>query len=331
MMSTKIQKKLALFAGNTQTIKKEFPWQRALTKRLAALLYAQEGKPIDCEAIQQCHALIKQNTGTFSKFRGNMALCVAALLSLASNPQELLSKTLKVHDLLKNAKFRASDFLVVAAYEIAKQSNPADYMNVTNRTRAFYDGMKANRFFSTGQDDYIFAAMLGLSDLDVAAGTERVELLYNRLKGEFRNKNSVQALSQVLVLDGSDDVVVWRALALRDALRAQKIRLDKAHNLSSLGVLALFPVDIDTIVRDINEAQVTLRAQKGFGAMSVSSQEILLFAAALLADEYARNVKDGVLTAALSTSIVNIIIAQQVAIIAAISASSAAAAAASSS
>ena len=320
-----MQNKLSLFVNNTQTIKKGFAWHNALTKRLAALLYARENKTIDYESIKNCHTLIKQNTGVFSMFRGNMALCVAALLSLSPDPRNLFDETLKVYDLLKSAKFFASDYLVISAYEIAAQTKPADYQNAVNRMRAFYDGMKAQHFFLTGQDDYIFAAMLGLSDLDAAAGIKRIAQLQERLKGEFWNKNSVQSLSQVLVLGGSDDKTVDRVLALRDALKDQNIRLDRTYTLPSLGVLALLPVEIGVIVRDINEAQRSLRAQKGFGIWSVTKQELLLLAAAVLAGNYAESTKDGVLTAVLSTSITNIIIAQQVAMLAAISASSAAA------
>ncbi len=320
------QNKLELFADNVQIIKKEFAWQNTLTKRLAALLYAQEGKTVDCEAIRQCHALIKQNTGAFSTFRGNMALCVATMLSLSPNSQEVFSETLKVYDLLKDAKLHASDFLVVAAYQIATQFDASDYSNVVTRTRSFYDGMKAHHFFYTGQDDYIFAAMLGLSDLEVETGAELIEQRYSQLKGEFWDKNSVQALAQVLVLGHSDDNVVGRVLLLRDALREQKIKLDKTYTLPVLGILALLPVEIDTIVRDISAAQDTLRAQKGFGALSVTTQELLLFAASIIAGDYSENIKDGILTATISTSITNIIIAQQAAMIAAISASSVAAA-----
>ena len=43
-MSDAIKNKLILFADNTQLIKKEFAWHGALTVRLAAFLYAQEGK-----------------------------------------------------------------------------------------------------------------------------------------------------------------------------------------------------------------------------------------------------------------------------------------------
>lgn len=329
-MNYSAKNKLDIFSNNVQKINKEFFWQNTLTKRLAALLYAQEGKSIDCEAIRQCHDMIKQNTSVFSTFRGNMTLCVAALLSLSPNPQEVFSETLKVYDLLKGEKLYASDFLVIAAYQIAAHSDASNHRNVVSRTRSFYDGMKARHFFYTGKDDYIFSAMLGLSDLDIMIGTERIEQLHIRLKGEFWDKNSVQALAQVLVLGDSNDSIANHVLALRDKFRTYNIKLDKTYTLPVLGVLALLQVEIDTIVRDIVVAQDTLRAQKGFGPFSVNTQEILLFAASIVAGDYAENVKDGVLTATLSTSISNII-AQQAAMIAAISASSAAAASSSSS
>ena len=330
-MTYQAQNKMTLFAENAQLIKKEFALQNSLTKRLAALLYAQAGKTIDCEAIRQCHTLIKQSTGIFSVFRGDMALCVAALLSLNPRPQEVFDEALKVYDLLKGVKLRASDFLAVAAYQIAALSEPSEYENVVTRTRAFYDSMKAHHFFLTGQDDYVFAAMLGLTDLNTETGSAQIEQLYIRLKDEFWANNSVQALAQVLVLGGSDGNAESRVLTLRDALRAQKIKLDKTYTLPVLGILALLPVEIDTIVRDLDEAQADLRAKKGFGSLSLSTQELLLFAASLVAGDYAQDTRDGVLTAALSTSITNIIIAQHAAMIAAISASSAAASASSAS
>ena len=133
-----------------------------------------------------------------------------------------------------------------------------------------------------------------------------------------------------MVLGESDDSISDRVLVLRDTLRVQKIKLDKAYTLPVLGILALLPVEIETIARDIGKAQDTLRAKKGFGSLSVTTQELLLFAASIVASDYTESVKDGVLTATLSTSISNIIIAQQAAMIAGISASTAAAASSSS-
>ncbi|MDR1565551.1 MAG: DUF4003 domain-containing protein [Oscillospiraceae bacterium] len=319
-MNLKTQEALSLFAANTQAIKRGYIWRDNISRRLSALLYAQKNAPINVGAIHQCYKLIKQNTGIFSMFRRNMAMCVATLLSLSENPQEVFSKTLEVYALLKEAKFRESDFLVMAAYQIAVGAE--DYSNTISRAKAFYDDMKAHHRFYTGRDDYIFAAMLGLSDLDIAAGAARIEELYLRLKGEFADKNSVQTLVQILVLGGNSEDTAIRVLELRDALKAQKLRLDRTYILPILGILALLPVDISTLVQDLKEAKAFLRKQKGFGRLSVASDELLLFGAAIIAEEYASHINNDILTAMLSTSIASIIIAQEAA---AVSASSSAA------
>jgi len=102
--------------------------------------------------------------------------------------------------------------------------------------------------------------------------------------------------------------------------------MEDQQTLPSLGILALLPGTAEEIAHDMAEAFLYLRAQKGFGAWSVTKQEVLLYASALAAYERLGAVKNGFLTTALCTSITNIIIAQQAAMVATISASSAAAA-----
>jgi len=325
--SPDIPARLSLFAENAQAIRKEFTWQNALTKRLSALLYAQADRRVDCDAIRWCLDLMKQNTGVFSTFRGNMALSVATLLSLSPDPAALFQQTLAVYELLRATKLRNSDYLVVAAYQIAAQTEPDHYRFVVDRTRAFYDGMRAKHFLQTGQDDYIFAAMLALSALDPVVGTDRIERLVDRLRADFRDKNSIQALAQVLALSGTDESATIRITAIRDALRTHKIKLDRAFTLPSLGILALMPGDPGVIAREIDQAQAYLRAQKGFGPLSATTPELLLYATGIVADSYARALDAGVLTATISTSITNLIIAQQTATIAATSATGGAGAA----
>ena len=329
-MNNNLKERLDLFSANIQNMKKDFILQDTLIKRLAALLYAAENLPVDCDAIRECHELIKKNTGVFSSFRGNLAVCIATLLSLSDNRADQLSNTLEVYGIMKELKFRASDYLVVAAYQIAQAADKANYRLVVERAKAFYDGMKENHWFYTGKDDYVFAAMLGLADINVQTGLERMEQLHQRLKPEFSSGNGVQALTQVLVLGGESNETVIRLLNLNQLFREKNIRLDKEDTLSSLGVLSLIPVDASTIADDVLEAHDFLRSQKGFGVWSVSKQELALFSVAIAASSYVAEVKSGVITTALSTSITNIILAQQM-VFAAVAASSAAVAASSSS
>ncbi|GAB1157828.1 DUF4003 domain-containing protein [Paenibacillus illinoisensis] len=323
--------RVELFVSNTQIIKKSFKWQNPMMHRLAALLYAGENKTADGEAIRQSHDLMKQNTNLFSVFRGNSAISIAAMLSLTTDQESKLADTLHVYDLMKQIKFRTSDFLAVAAYQIAAQAAPDQFQYTVERAKAFYDQMKAKHRFLTGQDDYIFAAMLALSDLDVESGVDRMEQLYRELKPEFSPGNSVQALTQVLVLGDDNPESSARVLALQEAFRKRNIRLDKTYTLSSLGVLSLLPVHQDTLVDQVQETFDWLRDQKGFGAWSITKQELLLFSSALVAVQHVENLRSGVLTTTLSTSITNIIIAQQAAMASAAAASAAAAASSSSS
>ncbi|NUU78144.1 DUF4003 family protein [Paenibacillus xylanilyticus] len=323
--------RVELFVSNTQIIKKSFKWQNPMMHRLSALLYAADNKTADGEAIRQSHDLMKHNTGLFSAFRGNSAISIAAMLSLTTDQETKLAETLHVYDLMKEIKFRSSDFLAVAAYQIAVQAAPDQFQYTVERTKAFYDQMKANHRFLTAQDDYIFAAMLALSDLDVDSGVARMEQLYRELKPEFSSGNSVQALTQVLVLGDDSPESSHRVLRLQEAFRKRSIRLDKTYTLSSLGVLSLLPVDQETLVDQVQETYDWLRDQKGFGAWSITKQELLLFSSALVAVQHVENLRNGVLTTTLSTSISNIIIAQQAAMASAAAASAAAAASSSSS
>jgi len=331
-MNTRLQEKLALFTENVQAMKDGFAWKNPMTRRLAAIACALDNKQADCAAIKNCYKMLKEKTGVFSTFRGDLAIYIATMMSLAEQPEQRLTDTLYIYGLLKERKFHPSDYLVAAAYQIAAGTNNRGFERVADRSRNFYDAMKAYHSFYTGEDDYIFSVMLGLSDIDVSEGAERMERLYQSLKPEFSNGNSVQALSQVLLLGGDSRETLSAVLHLRDMLRAEGIKLDKTYTLPALGVLSLLTVDLDAVSRDMSEAKDTLRASKGFGAFSISSQELLLYAASLVSSVYADGIKSGVLKAAVSKGITNLIVAEQAAMIAvAVSASAAASASASAS
>lgn len=302
--------------------------QNPMLKRLAALLYAAENRPVDCTAIRASYDLLKANTGVFSMFRGNSAMSIATLLSLSSNREQQLHDTIMIYDMMKKVKFSTSDYLVIAAFQIAANTEKPYYGQIIERARAFYRGMKDQHRFLTGHDDYIFATMLALSDIDVRFGVARMEELYSALKGNFFARNGLQALTQVLVLGGGVGESIPRLLALKEGLRNWGVRLDREDTVSTLGVLTMLPSSVDEIVRGISDTYQYLRTQKGFGSLSVSKQELVLFSAALVAYNEMDDLKTGVLSAVVSTSLTNIIIAQQTAMAVAAATSASAASAA---
>lgn len=312
--------RLQLLVSNTESIKKEFAWQNASMTRLAALLYAAEDKTADPAAIRGCHELIKQNTGAFSMFRGNLSLGISALLSLEEDPLTVLKETLDAYEEMKAYKFGQSDYLIVAAYEIAGGAQPSQRTEAILRAKTFYDGMKKNHRYLTSHDDYVFAVMLGLSALEPEPSLERMEQFYAELKPEYHATNSLQALSQVLVLGDADSGTTFRLAELREMLRQRKLRMDKAYTLPSLGLLALLPTETRLIADDLEQACAYLREQKGFGGWFILDQELLLLASGVVISRSVGEAKRNPTSPALSAVLTNLVVAQQAATLASLTA-----------
>jgi hypothetical protein len=327
-MEPKALERIDLFYNNTLSLKGKLIFNNPMLKRLTALLYASENKVVNYDEVKRCYDLIKSNAGFLSAFKGNTRLTIAALLSLKKDPEIILQNALLIYKELKNRKFIASDFLVIAAYQIASNANEQDFYNVIERTRAFYEGMKADHPFVTGMDDYIFSAMLALSDVEIDDGLKSMEELFSMLKPIFKVGMGVQSLSQVLTLGNASANVGKRVIELYGYLKELKVKPDRTYSLSSLGILALLPGEISDIAKEIFETSAELKSRAGFGAFSVTKQERLLISSGLVALNYLDRSSQGTLNVALFTSITNIIIAQQAAMAAAIASSAAASAAA---
>jgi len=328
-MKNEMRKRLELFMKNTETIRKGISMTTGEDRRMAALLYAVNGKMMDRAAVENSYAVLKKGAGVLSPFRASTPLGMAALLSLKADPKAAFDSAKDAYGKLRDIKFRSSEFLALAAIQIAAGAEPKDHQVVVNRMRSFYDKMKANNWLYTGADDYILAAMFALSGADERTTVEGIDTLYQKLKPEFKAKGSLLALAQVMALGKQTDAAaVKRVIALRDALKEKKIRLDVSYAVPTLGILASLPAGAEEIAQEILEAEEFLRAQDGMGKLSVSSTEIQLYAAALAASVYAKDA--GLIAASVSTVMTNIIIAQMMLIIVIVVASSAAVAAAAS-
>jgi len=322
--------RLQLLATNTQSVKKEFAWHNISISRLAAMLYAAEDRTADPSTLRDIHDMIKENTGAFSIFRGTLSVAIAAMLSLKDDPQGRLDDTLNAYEQMKAHKFKPSDHLAMAAYEIAQHTKPEQREAVIRRTKVFYDGMKENHRFLTSYDDYVFAAMLGLSDLEPEPALKHMEQLYAELKPELRASNGLQSLTQLLVLGDADWNATARLRELREAFKQRKIRMDRDFTLPSLGLLALLPIDVRVIADEVEENIAHIRTQKGYGAWSITDRELLLLISSLYISRNVGEARQGLSASTVSTALTNLVIAQQAATIATVTAIAAANSSASS-
>lgn len=326
-MEALLLQKVDLMVENYHTLKGSFKMEYNLLKHLVAMSNALKGRMVNIDTIKEIRKHIKDETGFTSYFRGTNAFILANLLSLEEDYKESFKSILAVYDKLRTEKFKNSQYLPLACYTIAKEVDRGNWDYAINRMKQFYQRMKENHYWLTSVDDYVFAALLATTDLDVSQASIKIEECYNTLnKSGFYKGNDLQTLSHILAL-GEEGVEekCSKASKIYHGLKDNKCKLQYS-GLASIGVLTLISSDTDKIVNEVTEVYDYIYEKDGYGFWSLDKSMRTILASNLVADFYIDNIKKGILQVALSNSINAIIIAQQqAAIVAACAASTAAA------
>ncbi len=331
-MNVEMKSKVDLMAENFQELKGAFAWDSNLIKHFGALITATRESRVDIDRAKEIKHFIKEQTAWTSFFRGSNEMIFAMLLQGESDYQGLFQKSMKVYEDLKKQGFNRGTYLPLAAYVIAKNAEESRYEDVYVRMEQIYKKMKNNHFWLTSQDDYMLAAVLASSELDVDHTSQDMEACYQLLNqaGLYKG-NELQNLTHVLSLgEETAEVKCENAIKIQKILKASPSKL-RYQGLASLGVLALVTDQPEQIAAEVIEVYDYLYKREGYGFWGIESSMRAILSATIVSDYYADQMGGGLLEATLANSITAILIAQQTAMIAAIAASSAAASASASS
>lgn len=326
-MNTRIENRLDIFADYTMQLGKVLKWDYKLSHMLCSMLYTNEERILDANRIKEMREYIKKNTGIFSSFKGTTLPIIATMLSLDENPESLFTKTQILYDKMKQQNFRGSEYLTIAAMQVAKIKTESEYNRIINRMKEFYDRLRKIHPFLTSTDDYIYVAMVAMTDIDLELAIRRVVTIEDRLRPTLGGGNDMQALALVLLLaDNDDDELCNKVLQLYKCLKDKKYKLRYNGTMSTLGVLAMTSNDMNLIAEELVNGAEYLKDKKGFGAFSISKVQRAMFSANFVALQYVGDMKNNLLEGTISNNITNIIIAQQMATVAATMAATSAAA-----
>lgn len=324
-MKENYMNKVTLMIDNFEQMKKPFKWEYELTRHLIALSHAVKGKTVDVELVESMKSYIKQHTGTFSPFRGNMLMAMAGVLSAGDkNPRDMFDQMLEDQTMLKNSGFKSSTYLPTALYAFESLNIEGNKTEFVERAYEIYRDMRQKHPFLTGGDDYALALLLADTDHDA----QLLEEYYNALNHSgFTKSNGLQMMSHILAFSGRE---VRDALDhcsdIYDHMKAEKLKVT-ADYYPALGLVSLLDIDSDELATDMVEVASYLRAQKKYKWLGKGMN--ILMASAIITSEYIeQQAKESLVSSALTVSIEAILAAQQAAMIAAISASAAASAAA---
>lgn len=307
---------------NKETMKSAFAWEDGLTHLACAGIFINKEQTANEEMLLQCKDILKRNTGIFSNFKSTAKPMIVAMLAANENPQLLMERGLKVHDLLKE-EFMSSVYLPIAAMIIAQYADEARYAELAQRTRRIYKQMRADHPFLTSGEDSTFCALMALLDKPDEVLLGDAEECYKTLKSNFFSSNAVQSLSHVLAMcDGEPKIKCQRTMELFQKLKEAGHKYGTSYELPTLGVLAMADGNQDEIAAEMAEIDQWLSEQKGFGFFSsISVKQRLMYAGMIAQQDY---INDKMMQSAAINGVISLIVAQQAAMCAAITASAAA-------
>lgn len=307
---------------NKETMKSAFAWEDGLTHLACAGIFINKEQTANEEMLLQCKDILKRNTGIFSNFKSTAKPMIVAMLAANENPQLLMERGLKVHDLLKE-EFMSSVYLPIAAMIIAQYADEARYAELAQRTRRIYKQMRADHPFLTSGEDSTFCALMALLDKPDEVLLGDAEECYKILKNNFFSSNAVQSLSHVLSMcDGEPKIKCQRTMELFQKLKEAGHKYGTSYELPTLGVLAMADGNQDEISAEMAEIDQWLSEQKGFGFFSsISAKQRLMYAGMIAQQDY---INDKMMQSAAINGVISLIVAQQAAMCAAITASAAA-------
>lgn len=283
-MDQRLQNRCNLQIENEQIVRKAGILQYEELAKLGALFYTAEGRTADSEKIKQSRDILKQKTGIFSNFRGNLEFAIRVRMSLEEDPEAYIDRIIAIYNKLKEGRILPGEILTMTAMTIYEQCKDQNVDQVITETREAYARIKQTHKFLTDEADMSFVALMVMSGKDVEKTIDEVETIYLTLKEKYRlHPNAVQAAALVLAMSNkATEQKVTDFVELFENLRAKKHGTTKGKAMSIYAAFADLDIPRDIILQEISEVDDWLKKQKGYGMLSVNTDVKRVLAATLV-------------------------------------------------
>ena len=103
------------FVANRNVIKSKFKFENSYLYPVCASIFCARGVRADADKLLDAKQLLKDKTGVFSNFRGNLKLPVCSMLAAKSAPERRMETAMDNYKLLRQ-QFGPSSYLALAAF-----------------------------------------------------------------------------------------------------------------------------------------------------------------------------------------------------------------------
>ena len=284
---SKIIENSQLLIQNRDIIGKIFKMSGDAMLLAGSSIYVSMGLTANEEAIKNCEKILKDNTGIFSDFRGNVRIPLICKMTIAADPKQYLLAIQQIVEQMKHLKWIIAQYKILAAMTIYDYGDIENISDIIARMEKLFKGMKEKHPWLTSDEDISFAAMLATSDVDETKLIEEMESCYTSLKTKFNGNNAMQSVSHILALDSATtEEKCNRLYRIFDQLKEKKHKYGTGYEMTILGTMSILDIPDEQIVDEIIEADEFLEMQKGFGDFVMGEKRRRMYAALMVMDSH---------------------------------------------
>lgn len=287
-MKPELERLCAAYIANRDAVKKAFKWDNNELFSVCANIFCACGQAADADRLKACHAIIREHTKPFSKFRGGKVRSIlASMLAMGEKPEVRMELANEYYRLLKR-RFRGTEYLVLTAFLLADLADRPLTEETVARGKELFERMNRKHRILTDQADSVFAMLLAHSDQTDDEVIEGMESCFQALRERFSSKGGMQTAAQVLSMTaGSPEEKARRVIDLYDALTEAGVKYGRSSALAPLAALSLADTPIPTLTEEIQAADAFLQTQDGYGARETDEETRALHAVMIVSDQYA--------------------------------------------
>lgn len=301
------------FVESCDLYKSVTKWDSPMMDKLCALQSVCSKTEPNTESYKQWREYIKINSGFFSSLKGEILPVLAWQLSTEKEPELLFDRLLNCKKHLKEAGFSDGNYLVISALHIVKAKEESEYAAVASKMKMVFNAMKRLHPLATSQDDYIVAAMLAVTGINVAEYSQRISRMEELLKNWMKGGNELQSVSNLILLFNVDDIALCeRAITLHKNFKEKGYNFNSQNMTALLALLVASKRPADAVTTEIIEAADYLKTKKGFGSFSLDKrQRAMLMTGLFLFEELGDEEASSISNVAIQSMVVDYLLTLQ--------------------
>jgi len=279
-----------------------------------SLIFTEKDIEVNEEKLKECIAISKDNSKPLSEYRSEAGVPIICNMALSNDPKSYMLKVQEIVDKLKPLKLEYESSKLLSADALLRIGGEENVSANIDKMGTIYADMKKRHPWLVSSDDSVFAALLAISGVDADVVGKESEACYQILKKKITSGDEMQALSHVMAMypEGAE-AKCDRVEQIMALLKEKKHKYPVSHKTAILGLFSGMDIPVEQIVDEIIEVDSYLKEKKGYGNFGLGSDNRLMYAAILVAENHPQAVKEG--TVANISSSITVTIAIEICII----------------